>query len=79
MLTLLAYVILGIIADVLIARYYLALSDRLALSAAIYALLIPLFTFGVIERAMTTHDPRCVIGFVIGNSLGTFWAVKRAK
>ena len=79
MVTLLAYVSLGILADIFIARYYMALSARRAWLASLYAVIIPLFTFGVIERAMTTHDLRCVIGFVLGNSVGTYIAVKRAK
>jgi hypothetical protein len=79
LLTLLAYVSLGILADVLIARYYLALSARRALSASVYSLLIPLFTFGVIERAMTTRDWKCVVGFVAGNAIGTYWAVKKTR
>jgi hypothetical protein len=77
MWTLLIYVTLGVIADIFIARYYMALSARRALSASLYAIVIPLFTFGVIERALTTHDLTCIIGFVVGNGIGTFWAVKR--
>jgi hypothetical protein len=79
MVTLLAYVSLGILADIFIARYYMALSARRAWLASLYAVIIPLFTFGVIERAMTTRDWKCVVGFVIGNGAGTYWAVKRAK
>lgn len=77
MLTLLIYVILGVIADVFIALYYRALSERRACRASAYAVIIPLFTFGVIERALTTRDWKCVIGFVAGNGIGTYLAVKR--
>jgi hypothetical protein len=76
MITIIAYIALGVMGDILIARYYRSISDRRALSASIYALLIPLLTFGVMERALNTHDLRCIIGFVLGNGLGTYWAVR---
>jgi len=79
MVTLLAYVSLGILSDVLIAWYYMALSGRRAFRASALALVIPLFTFGVIERALATHDWKCIGGFVIGNALGTYWAVSKSK
>jgi hypothetical protein len=41
MWTLLIYVTLGVIADIFIARYYMALSARRALSASLYAIVIP--------------------------------------
>jgi hypothetical protein len=75
--TLLIYVTLGVIADIFIALYYMALSGRRALSASLYAVIIPLFTFGVIERALATHDVTCIIGFVVGNGIGTYLAVRR--
>ena len=76
LLTLLIYVALGVVADIFIALYYMALSERRAFRASLYAVIIPLFTFGVIERALTTHDVTCIIGFVIGNGIGTYIAVK---
>jgi len=76
LLILLIYVALGIVADIFIALYYMALSERRAFRASLYAVIIPLFTFGVIERALTTHDPKCIAGFVIGNGIGTYIAVK---
>ena len=79
LLTLLIYVALGVIADVFIAWYYLALSERRAFRASVLAVLIPLFTFGVIERALATHDMTCIVGFVMGNGIGTYWAVRRKR
>jgi hypothetical protein len=76
LLTLLIYVVLGVVADVFIALYYIALSERRAFRASLYAVIIPLFTFGVMERALTTHDLKCIVGFVVGNGIGTFLAVK---
>jgi len=76
LLTLLIYVALGVVADIFIALYYMALSERRAFRASLYAVIIPLFTFGVIERALATHDVTCIIGFVIGNGIGTYIAVK---
>ena len=77
MLILLIYVGLGVIADVVITLYYMALSERRAFRASVYALIIPLFSFLVIERALATKDIRCIVGFVIGNAIGTYLAVKR--
>ena len=79
MVTLLAYTALGILSDILVAWYYMALSARRAFRASALAVLIPLFTFGVIERALATHDLTCIVGFVVGNGIGTFIAVKRSK
>jgi len=76
LLTLLIYVALGVVADIFIALYYMALSERRAFQASLYAVIIPLFTFVVIERALATHDVTCIIGFVIGNGIGTYIAVK---
>lgn len=76
LLILLIYVGIGVIADVFIALYYMALSERRAFRASVYAVIIPLFTFVVIERALATHDVTCIIGFVIGNGIGTYLAVK---
>jgi len=56
LLTLLIYVALGVVADIFIALYYMALSERRAFQASLYAVIIPLFTFVVIERALATHD-----------------------
>ena len=79
LLTLLIYVALGIVADIFIAWYYLALSERRAFRASVLAVLIPLFTFGVIERALATHDMTCIVGFVVGNGIGTYWAVRHSR
>jgi len=79
LLTLLIYVALGVVADIFIALYYMALSERRAFRASLYAIIIPLFTFGVIERALTTHDLKCIVGFVAGNGIGTYWAVRHRR
>jgi len=79
LLTLLIYVALGVVADVFIALYYMALSERRAFRASLYAVIIPLFTFGVIERALATHDMTCIVGFVVGNGIGTYWAVRHNR
>jgi positive regulator of sigma E activity len=79
LLTLFIYVALGVVADIFIALYYMALSERRAFRASLYAVIIPLFTFGVIERALTTHDLKCIVGFVVGNGIGTYWAVRHSR
>jgi len=79
LMTLLIYLALGVVADIFIALYYMALSDRRAFEASLYAMIIPLFTFGVIERALTTHDLTCIVGFVVGNGIGTYWAVRHSR
>jgi hypothetical protein len=76
LLTPLIYVGLGVVADIFIALYYMALSERRAFRASLYAVIIPLFTFGVIERALTTHNIMCIVGFVVGNGIGTYIVVK---
>jgi positive regulator of sigma E activity len=78
-LTLLIYVALGVVADIFIALYYMALSERRAFRASLYAVIIPLFTFGVIERALTTHNVTCIVGFVIGNGIGTYFVVRHNR
>jgi len=79
LLTLLIYVALGIVADIFIALYYMALSERRAFRASLYAVIIPLFTFGVIERALATHDLKCIVGFVVGNGIGTYLVVRHSR
>ena len=76
-LILLAYVSLGILSDVLIARYYMALSARQALRASVYAAAIPLTTFLVIARALETKDLGLFLAFTLGNAIGTYWAVSK--
>jgi len=78
MLILLAYVALGVLSDILIGKYYLALSARRAFRASVYATIIPLLTFGVMAQALETRNIMCILGFVIGNGIGTYW-VARSK
>jgi hypothetical protein len=79
MLTFAAYVVLGIVSDVIITWYYLAIASRRAFQASILAVVIPLLSFAVIAQALETHDLTCVLAFVLGNGAGTYWAVKKAK
>lgn len=77
--TFIGYLALGIVSDVIITWYYLAIASRRAFRASILAVIIPLLSFAVIARALETHDPTCIVGFVIGNGIGTFIAVRRSK
>lgn len=72
------FVVLGVLSDVLVVRYYRAISERRAFLGSVYGVLIPLFTFLVIERALNTNQMGYFLAFVLGNGAGTYWQIKRA-
>ena len=74
---LLAYVILGIVSDVLIVRYYQAISGREAWLGSGLAFVIPVLSFVVIERALSTHNWGYILAFCAGNGIGTFYQIKK--
>lgn len=79
MLTFVVYLALGVLSDILIGKYYLALSAHRALLASGLAIAIPLTTFLVMAQALETKNITCILGFVLGNGLGTYWVVKHDK
>lgn len=79
MITFFGYVALGVIADILVARYYMALSAHRALRASVLAAAIPLTTFLVMERALATRNVSLFLAFTAGNAMGTYWVVKHDK
>jgi hypothetical protein len=79
MLTFIGYFALGVVSDVIITIYYLAVASRRALRASALAIVIPLLSFAVIAQALETHDWTCILAFTLGNGAGTYWAVRKAR
>ncbi len=79
MLIFAGYVALGAIADLLVVKYYMALSEHRAFRASVLAAAIPLTTFLVMERALATKNLWLFLAFTMGNAVGTYFVVSRSK
>ena len=77
MLTILFFLGLGVLSDVLIVRYYQSISGREVLLASALAFFIPILSFGVLERALSTHNWGYILAFCAGNGIGTFYQLRR--
>jgi hypothetical protein len=77
MLTILFFLALGVLSDILIVRYYQAISDREVLWGSALAFFIPILSFGVLERALSTHSWGYILAFCAGNGIGTAYQLRR--
>ena len=77
MATILLFIALGFLSDVLIVRYYQCISARRAWLASGLAFVIPVLSFLVIERALSTNNMMYFLAFCVGNAAGTFYQLKR--
>lgn len=66
------YATAGLIQDLLIVRYYLALTSRRLVLAPVLGALITVLTVGVYEGLITSRTPLLIAGYGLGTGLGTF-------
>jgi hypothetical protein len=68
---LLLYTLAGLVQDVIIVKYYLALQSRRMVLAPVLGALITVLTVGVYEGLITSRDPVLILGYGLGTGLGT--------
>jgi len=78
-MAILLFLALGVVSDVLIVRYYQSISGREVWLASILAVAIPLMSFGVLERALSTNNLGYIVAFCAGNGIGTFYQLRRTR
>lgn len=76
MLTFLLYLGLGLLMDVALTKYYIAISARRVFPASILAGFITAFSIYVIDQFVTTGNVWLLAGYCLGNSLGTWIGMK---
>ena len=79
MLTFIGYVLLGVLEDALVGKYYLAVSARRAFLASIWSFIIALLAFFVMANALETKNWMLFLAFALGNAIGTFLVVKHER
>ena len=73
----LAGLILGLIREVLVVIYYKCIPARRAFLGSVLTLAIGMLDIGVIAKLVLDRDIWTIIGYTLGESLGTFLAVRR--
>jgi len=71
-LLLLGYVAMGIAADFLITRYYVAVYTKQRLAASALAAAITLLTIYVFDQIITSNSMLLMAAWALGNSIGTY-------
>lgn len=77
MLTLPMYFLAGVIQDFLIAKYYLALTERKAILAAMIGSLLTVLTLGVFNLSFGKAWP--LMAYAIGTGIGTWIGCKHGE
>jgi hypothetical protein len=73
------YFALGMVQDVLIAKYYIFVSHRRAFSASVLAFIITALTVLVLENIITSNQAWPLLSYAVGTAVGTFWGVRHGK
>jgi hypothetical protein len=76
---LLLYVGLGIFADFLVTCHYISILRKLGLLASALSMAITILSFLVIEQVVISRDFSLIVAYGLGNSIGTFAAMKMRK
>ena len=71
--------LLGLAREFLVVRYYLAVGGRRALLGSALSLGIGVLDLGVIAKIMLDGNLIMAIGYVAGETIGTYAAVKLRK
>jgi len=75
----LAGLLVGFANDLLLVQYYLALMDLREWQASAYALIITLFTVGILGGIVITKSFFMLAGYAVGTAVGTYVGVKGKK
>jgi len=78
-MTLIIGLVLGLVRELLVVRYYRAIPQRRALLGSALTLGIGCLDIGVIARLALDKDIFMIIGYTLGESIGTFVGIRRAK
>jgi len=62
---------LGVLQDLVITRYYLALTSRRVFLAPVLAVLITVLAVAVLDGLITSHHPILILSYGLGTGLGT--------
>lgn len=65
------YILVGVVQDIIIVRYYLALTRGRVWAAPVLGALITVLTVGVYEGLITSRDPILILAYGLGTGLGT--------
>lgn len=76
MLNLAVYFVAGAILDVIIARYYLAVSRRAAVLASVLAFVITASTVFIWERIIVSQSAAPLLAYALGTAAGTYIGVR---
>jgi len=79
LLKLLAYFVVGVVGDWIIARYYLHLSSGRRVKASVFSSVISYFDFIISLTLIVNQDWLSAGSFAIGTGVGTFIAMRRMK
>lgn len=71
------YLAAGIVQDLLIVRYYLALVSRRTIVTPVLAVLITVLTVGVYDGLITSRHPLLILAYGLGTGLGTLAGMMR--
>jgi len=70
-------ILLGLVRECLVVRYYKCIPERKAFLGSVLTLAIGLLDIGVIAKLVLDKDIWTIIGYTLGESVGTFLAVRR--
>ena len=68
--------VLGLIRELLVVRYYKSIPQRRALLGSALTLGIGLLDIGVIAKLALDRDIWMIVGYTVGESIGTFVGIR---
>ena len=75
----LAGILLGLIRELLVVTYYKCIPARRAFLGSVLTLVIGMLDIGIIAKLVLDRDVWTIIGYTIGESIGTFLAVRKRR
>uniref|UniRef100_A0A6M3KXI0 DUF5698 domain-containing protein n=1 Tax=viral metagenome TaxID=1070528 RepID=A0A6M3KXI0_9ZZZZ len=70
-------ILFGLAREFLVVRYYQCIPERKAFLGSVLTLMIGLLDIGVIAKLVLDRDIWTIVGYTLGESIGTFLAVRR--
>ena len=78
--TCLLYFVIGVVYDVVITLYYLAINDRKSMLAGLWSFVITVVPFFIIYEIILSKDFTCqLLMYALGCGVGTYLTVKYNK
>lgn len=79
MIDALVYFGLGILTDVLVTLYYIAVGRRLAIRSAVLSLLMTLLGFFIIEKIVISTNWFLILSYSVGSAFGCYIVMMLSK